>query len=95
MQTAEYYALMQENARLKRQVFNLEYIIDEMKGKGSTPLQHIMGLIEQAIDHSMRLESPITYGVDELVDALRYAHTRAGDVYWHDPVAEEALEDMG
>jgi hypothetical protein len=95
MNSPEYYVLLQENARLKRSIFNLEYIIEEMKGKGSTPLQHIMDLIEQAIEHSMRLESPITYGVDELVDALRYAHTRAGDVYWHDPVAEEALEDMG
>jgi len=79
----------------RKEHFNLEYIIEEMKGKGSTPLQHIMDLIEQAIEHSMRLESPITYGVDELVDALRYAHTRAGDVYWHDPVPEEELEDMG
>jgi hypothetical protein len=95
MNSPEYYVLLQENARLKRSIFNLEYIIEEMKGKGSTPLQHIMDLIEQAIEHSMRLESPITYGVDELVDALRYAHTRAGDVYWHDPVPEEELEDMG
>ena len=95
MNTPEHYLLIQENARLKRQVHNLEYIIEEMKGKHTTPLQHIAFLLECAIESANALESPITYGVDELIDALRYAHTRAGDVYWHDPVAEEALEDMG